>query len=92
GDAAFAAALEPPQRAAVDEHLRNRNYVLCWGREKVIRDPLFGSDPDHDDIVRIVGIGGRPEKGHASYNGAIEAATGKIIPGVQTEGISPSGK
>src|SRR6185436_6090050 len=43
-DATFAASFDAPKMAAINEHLRNRNFALCSGFMKRYGDDKLGVD------------------------------------------------
>jgi hypothetical protein len=88
-DSEYASALDTPQLTAINDHLRNKNYTLCWGYMKEYRDEMFGVDPHQDEVVRIVGVGRRAPQRHTYHNGGI-TASGEHIFGIETEDISSS--
>jgi hypothetical protein len=56
-DATFAESFDAPKMAAINQHLRNRNFTLCSGFMKRYGDDKLGMDASRDDTIRLVRVG-----------------------------------
>jgi hypothetical protein len=56
----FEGAFDAAQMAAINDHLRNQNYVLCTGYMKRYGDDKLGVVTTRDASMRILGLGRRP--------------------------------
>jgi len=67
-DTAFAAAFDTAQVTAINEHLRNKNYMLCSGSLNRYSEEKAGPELPGDNRVRLLGLGktGQNGVGYAS--------------------------